>query len=71
MNHFLIAHKFKKLARSPNIEKPDIMVVSMPSVLLCNEAVKFAKENNIPVVVDLRDMWPDIFADRAPKMLKK
>lgn len=37
---------------------------------LCTESVKFGKENNIPVVLDLRDMWPELFLDLVPKVFQ-
>lgn len=60
LNHKQIANKFSKRINSdPN--KPDIIVCSYPTVDLSYECVKFGKKYNIPVFLDIRDLWPDIF----------
>lgn len=69
IDHRIIAKKFKKIA--PKTPKPDIIVASMPSHDLAYESVKFARNNDIPVVIDIRDPWPDIFIDQIPVYLQK
>ena len=66
IDHRIIAWKFKKFAS--RIPKPDIIVVSMPPHDLAYEAAVFAKKNDIPVLVDIRDPWPDIFLNHIPKI---
>lgn len=68
LDHYLLARAFaKQISSEP---PPDIILASMPSIELCYEAAKYAQKLNIPIVLDLRDMWPDIFVDRAPSFLK-
>jgi len=57
-------------AVSAKLEKPDVIVCSYPPIELAYAVSKYAKANNIPYVLDLRDMWPDIIADVAPKLLR-
>ncbi|MEO0229832.1 MAG: glycosyltransferase family 4 protein [candidate division WOR-3 bacterium] len=64
IDHRIIAWKFKRIA--PKMPKPDVIVASMPPHDLAYEAVMFAKKNNIPVLVDIRDPWPDIFLNHIP-----
>jgi glycosyltransferase involved in cell wall biosynthesis len=45
--------------------------VSYPTIELSWEAVKFGQEFHIPVVVDIRDLWPDIFEQALPNVLKR
>jgi glycosyltransferase involved in cell wall biosynthesis len=68
VNHIQVAREFKRLAA--RAEKPDIIVCGYPSIELAYYAVAYANNNNIPVIVDARDMWPDIFSDLIPKSLK-
>ena len=44
-------------------KKPDVILISMPSIELGYEASKYAKKNQIPFFVDIRDLWPDVFYD--------
>ncbi|MBM2832901.1 MAG: hypothetical protein HW406_62 [Candidatus Brocadiaceae bacterium] len=67
IDHRIIAKRFKRIA--PKISKPDIIIASMPPHDLAFEAVMFARNNNIPVLVDIRDPWPDIFLNHMPRKL--
>ncbi|MDB4857979.1 glycosyltransferase [Alphaproteobacteria bacterium] len=49
---------------------PDIIIASYPVVELCEEAVFFAKNKKVPVVIDCRDFWPDIFSELLPASLR-
>lgn len=66
INYQIVALKFR--SQSNKFPKPDVMVVSMPDHLLAYEAACYAKNNNIPFIVDIRDLWPDIFLDRFKSM---
>jgi len=67
LDHKLLAIKFKKLLKSQ--EKPDIIVASLPSYELAYQAVIFANKNKIPIVIDVRDEWPDIFFEFFPRWM--
>lgn len=54
---------------SEKMEKPDIIVACHPIIEFSYEAVKYGKKNNIPVIVDVRDTWPDSFKDYFPGFL--
>lgn len=64
IDHRMIAWKFRKFAL--RIKKPDMIVASMPSYDLAFEAARYAKKHGIPVLVDIRDQWPDIFIENVP-----
>lgn len=59
INHKYMAIKFRKMAKK--LEKPDLIYTSFPTIEFAEEAVKYGKKNNVPVIVDIRDLWPDIF----------
>lgn len=44
-------------------ESPELILGSLPSPELCEAGMRFAKRRGVPFVVDIRDPWPDIFAD--------
>ena len=50
---------FRRAAREA--EKPDVIFCAYPLIDLADEAVAYGKEFHVPVVVDIRDLWPDIF----------
>ncbi len=61
IDHRIIAAKFRNLA--PHAEPPDVIVASMPCHHLAYEAVHYSRKRKIPVLVDVRDLWPDTFAE--------
>ncbi len=68
-HHEAIARDFAELAQSPH-QRPDLIHVCNVPFELCEEAVRFGKRNDVPVVIDIRDLWPDLFLDIIPSALK-
>jgi glycosyltransferase involved in cell wall biosynthesis len=68
LNHRMIARKFARLAGTQPL--PDLIHCCLPTLENSYEATKFGLAHKIPVVVDIRDMWPDIMLDVLPKKLK-
>ncbi len=64
-DHRQVAKKFSILSRHES-SRPDIIVAALPTIELCVEAVKYGREFGVPVVLDMRDMWPDIFLHAMP-----
>ncbi len=67
-NHWQIGREFYRLARDK--DKPDLIFASFPSIELAYYATKYAKENSVQIIVDARDMWPDIFINVVPSVTK-
>lgn len=44
-----------------NIPKPDVIYCACPSVDFAAEAIRYAKRNNIRIIVDIQDLWPEAF----------
>ncbi len=59
IDHYLVAKDFKKKIQT--FKKPDIIVASIPEHNLAFNASKYAYSNKIPLIIDLRDPWPDFF----------
>jgi glycosyltransferase involved in cell wall biosynthesis len=64
-HHRRIALHFEKLAAE--LPVPDLVLGSLPSPELCAAGAKFARAHGKPFIVDIRDPWPDVFADYFPK----
>jgi hypothetical protein len=67
-DHALWGRAFRKAIEAE--PAPDIIFCAYPTIEAAAVCVRFGKERGIPVVVDLRDMWPDIFSERAPAALR-
>lgn len=64
LDHRIVAGKFG--AHAVALPAPDVIVASMPDHHLAWEAVQYARKRGIPILVDVRDPWPDIFVDALP-----
>jgi glycosyltransferase involved in cell wall biosynthesis len=42
-------------------KKPDVIYCSVPSLDVAKAAVKYAKKNNIRILIDIQDLWPETF----------
>ncbi len=67
-NHMKLGENFLKVAPQTTTQ-PDLIHVGNVPIALCYAAVKYAKSHDIPVVIDVRDLWPDIYVDLLPKAL--
>jgi glycosyltransferase involved in cell wall biosynthesis len=71
VNHYFLAKEFQKAAlKYDKSTLPDLIVCSFPTIQLAKAATAFGLKNNIPVVLDARDMWPDIFLDAFPRIVR-
>jgi glycosyltransferase involved in cell wall biosynthesis len=68
LHHARLAAKFRREAG--RLGPPDVIVSAFPTIELAHEAVAFAKARGCPVIVDIRDPWPDTIVDHAPPALR-
>jgi glycosyltransferase involved in cell wall biosynthesis len=68
VNHWQIGRHFRQQIRS--VPAPKVILCSFPTIELAREATRFGREHGIPVVLDVRDLWPDIFVQPAPGFLR-
>ncbi|MFH1931664.1 MAG: glycosyltransferase family 4 protein [Pseudomonadota bacterium] len=64
IDHVGVACKFKYYSQKELV--PDVIICSMPTLELSVASARYGNKHNVPVILDLRDMWPDIFVNRAP-----
>lgn len=64
VHHRRLAGHFAHAART--LPRPDVIVTAFPIIEVAHEAVRFGRHAGIPVVVDVRDLWPDTLVERCP-----
>jgi glycosyltransferase involved in cell wall biosynthesis len=69
-SHKDVAQSFKTWLVKKSCPVPDVIVASYPIEELCRAAASFAEAQGIPLVMDCRDMWPDIFMGELPRLLR-
>lgn len=45
---------------------PDLIVACLPTPEMCEVAVRFGRRTKVPVVVDVRDPWPEVYLSVVP-----
>jgi glycosyltransferase involved in cell wall biosynthesis len=68
MNHVDVGRAFSR--HSGEFEEPDVILASFPTEELCRHMLDYAEPRRIPVIVDVRDLWPDIFSDALPAFMR-
>ena len=41
-------------------------MASYPTIELCEAAADYAREHNVPLLIDIRDQYPDLYWENAP-----
>lgn len=68
VDHVTWARRFELAITST--PPPDIIFCAYPTIEAARVCTRLGKRRGIPVVLDLRDMWPDLFAELPPPLLR-
>jgi len=68
LHHWRAGVEFRRQALLP--APPDVIVTAFPTIDLAFEAIRYAKHHDVPVIIDVRDAWPDVFVEKTPWMLR-
>ena len=68
LHHRRLGRRFEGMA--PDEPRPDIIVSALPIIDFPFQAARYASVRGIPLIVDVRDPWPDVFADKSPALLR-
>ncbi len=50
--------------------RPDLIVAAIPSLEWAAAAIDYGRSHEIPVIIDVRDLWPDVFLNAFPKVAR-
>lgn len=64
INHYQLGKNFNEKSRK--VEKPELIYASVPTLDFAYKAVRYALKNRIPIIIDILDLWPDVFKDLIP-----
>lgn len=67
-DHRMLGAAFAAAART--LPRPEAILCAYPTIELSLEAVRYGKEAGVPIALDIRDLWPDIFLELAPGPLR-
>jgi glycosyltransferase involved in cell wall biosynthesis len=69
ISHVSVAFSFNKAVKVLN--KPDVIIASIPTIELGYISSRYSISNDVPLIIDINDLWPDFFRDVLPKFLFK
>jgi glycosyltransferase involved in cell wall biosynthesis len=64
------AREFAAIARARKTP-PDVIFAPIPSLELAEAAVQYGRSIRRPVVVDIRDLWPDVYYTMFPRPFRR
>jgi glycosyltransferase involved in cell wall biosynthesis len=67
-DHRAVSREFERRVRCE--PAPDIILCSFPTIELSEAATRYGIAHGVPVVLDIRDYWPDIFLEVAPAIAR-
>lgn len=62
--HRRVARRWGYLQKG--LPAPDLILAGMPTPEVCSAARRISKHRDVPFVVDVRDLWPDVFYASVP-----
>lgn len=63
-----LASEIRKLMRHE--AKPDLIVAGVPTIAWCAAAIEYGNHAGVPVAIDVRDLWPDVYLTALPRSLR-
>lgn len=57
--HFKFSRNVKRYLK--NRKKPDLIYCAIPSLDVGSAVARYAKKNNIKLIIDIQDLWPEAF----------
>ena len=70
IDHFFLGLNLRNFLLKRNLQLPDIAFIGYPPIETSYVAINFLKKNNIPTILDVKDLWPTLFLEPFPKILK-
>ena len=71
INHHQLGRAFERLANETSAaDRPDVIFATMPIVELAAAASRYGRKHGIPVVIDVRDLHPDIYLTLVPRFAR-
>lgn len=56
--------------RATMMKSPDIIFAGIPCLELTEATTKYAKKYSVPLIVDIQDIWPEVYVTVLPRRLR-
>jgi glycosyltransferase involved in cell wall biosynthesis len=64
LEHREVARRFTQRAESE--PRPHVILCSLPTIELSMAATRYGRQAGVPVILDIRDLWPEVLLDLLP-----
>lgn len=54
------------LKKAPALSPPEVILATLAPLPFSKAAVRYGLEHQVPVIVDIRDLWPDLYKEMVP-----
>jgi len=54
-----LSYTFSSLVKSFSLEKPDVIIITSPSIFVGISAIVLSKLKRVPFILEVRDLWPE------------
>ena len=71
LDHIILSINLYKFLSKNKKFKPDKVFLGYPPIESSFVIINWAKKNNIPIMLDVKDNWPENFIEAFPNFLKK
>lgn len=68
-DHAVLGINLRKILRNES-SKPDVAFIGYPPIEFAYVAQKWLSKNNVKTMLDIKDLWPEIFISFLPKSMK-
>ena len=68
IDHRILARTFSSEINRES--PPDVILCSFPTIEMAEVATEFGRQHRVPVIMDVRDLWPDAFLNFVPDVLR-
>ncbi len=51
------------------LDPPEIIIIGDPSIFFSKRIIEYSKKNNVKLIVDIIDLWPELFKVVLPKFI--
>jgi glycosyltransferase involved in cell wall biosynthesis len=66
--NYSMEREFRRLTKTE--QPPDVILAAYPPIELVAAAGRYGHEQGVPTIGDVRDLWPDIWAEAVPRFLR-
>ena len=68
LHHRRLGTRFRQVAR--RLAPPDVIVCACPKIDMAFQALHYARRHGIPIIIDVRDLWPATYLEKFPPALR-